>query len=203
MKALCLVLALALTACSATGALPYAATGRATPLGTVPVIGQVTATDDRGEPPRWIGAVRGGFGNPLKVIETTDPVGDEVALAFKDALARRGIYGAPGADTQALTVTIRKMDCSQYVRREAHADFEIVLTDHAGRTLYHDTVQVTVVEGSKLAMDVGIFGNPDDLRAVASQAMSKAIDQALDKPNFRAAVSDRPNAGLRVTGTSG
>ena len=30
-------------------------------------------TDNRKEPLRWIGAIRGGYGNPLKVLETTKP----------------------------------------------------------------------------------------------------------------------------------
>jgi hypothetical protein len=131
---------------------------------------------------------------PLKTIETTDSVQEEVTRAFRDALQRRGLLVGPGDGATDLAVIIRRLDCSQYVRREAHADFRVLLTDRQGRPLYQDDVQATVVDGSRLALDVGIFGDPDALRSMAIEVMSTAIDQALDKPGFRAAfASDHPS----------
>jgi hypothetical protein len=183
-----LLLALLLPACTtAVGGLPYTSTAAVSPYAAGPAIGRVVAIDQRGEAPRHIGAVRGGFGNPIKTIETVNPVKEEIAHAFQDALRKRGLIASHGDGFDVLTVTVLRMDCSQYVRREAHADFQIALTDPSGRPIYQDNVKVTVVDGSRMAMDVGIFGNPEDLRAVAIQAMSMAIDQALDKAEISGA----------------
>jgi hypothetical protein len=188
MRACCLLLALLLSACStATGGLPYAASGPIVEATAAPIIGRIITVDQRGVPPNHLGAVRGGYGNPLKTIETTVPVQEEVARAFKEALLKRKLFADPGNGKANLTVTILKMDCSQLTRREAHADFQIMLSDPEGHAVYQDNVQATIVSGSVLALDVGIFGDPDELRAVAIEAMSNAIDKALDKPGFRSA----------------
>ena len=63
------------------------------------------------------------------------------------------------------------------------------LRDRAtGRTLYRDEVKSNPVQGSIVALDVGVFGSSDDLQAVAQGAMNKAIDAALDKPGLVAAL---------------
>jgi hypothetical protein len=198
MKFAQLLLLLLVSACANAGSLPYRAASPELSAAAMPVIARVTVSDHRDGQTRRIGAIRGGFGNPLKFINTTDPVQDEVARAFTDAIRQRGLLAAPGTATNNLAVSIRKMDCSQYVRREAHADFDVALADQDGRVFYRDNVQVTVVGGSKLAMDVGIFGDPDDLRTVAVEAMSKAIDQALDKADFRAAIASGGKIGPRT-----
>ena len=47
--------------------------------------------DKRGEPATWLGAIRGGFGNPLKNLESDKPVADLVKAAFADGLRARGV----------------------------------------------------------------------------------------------------------------
>jgi hypothetical protein len=39
-------------------------------------------SDDRGEPANWLGAIRGGYGNPLKKLESDEPVSDLVGQVF-------------------------------------------------------------------------------------------------------------------------
>jgi hypothetical protein len=203
MRASGLVLILLLSACSSAGSLPYTMTTAGSRPTIGPRIGQITASDQRGEPPRWVGAVRGGFGNPLKVINTTDTVQDEVVHAFETALRMRGYLAGPGNGKYNLAVVIRKLDCSQYVRREAHADLQVTVIDRNGRRLYTDNVQANVASGSKVAIDTGVFGSSDDLRDVASEVLSKAIDQAIDKPAFAAAIGGRPQAMLRADDSNG
>ena len=154
------------------------------------VVGQVTVTDQRGESdPTWIGAVRGGYGNPLKVLHTSQPLADMVNKAFRDALATRGLLAPNGAAAADLAVTIVQFDSTQYVRREANVDFIVELRDHAsGRQLYRDEVKSNPIRGSIVAFDVGVFGSADDLQAVAQAAMDSAIDAALNKPAFAAAL---------------
>jgi uncharacterized lipoprotein YajG len=154
------------------------------------VVGVKTVIDERSNGPRWLGAIRGGYGNPLKTLETDEPVKDVVATAFADALAARGELAPAGRETILLTVVMRRFDCNQYVRREAHADFEITLANaRSGAPIYTDHITADAVNGSVFAMNVGIFASTDDLRMVAVGTLRDAIDQALSKPGFRAALT--------------
>lgn len=147
--------------------------------------------------------MRGGFGNSLKTIETAEPVQEEIDHAFEEALRQRGLLAGRDAGNDTLGVTIWRVDCSQYVRREARTDFQIVLMDSSGRAIYQNNVQVTVVSGSKLAINVGIFVRSDELRAVAIEAMTKTIDQALDKSGFMAALTGHSSARPRISNDRG
>ena len=112
-----------------------------------------------------------------------------VVEAFRDALSRRGMLATGPGGRADLSVTITRFDSTQYVRREANVDFILELRDHAtGQVLYSDEVRSNPVEGSIIALDIGIFGSSDDLQSVAQGAMSHAIDAALDKPGLSAAL---------------
>ena len=112
-----------------------------------------------------------------------------VAQAFHDALDRNGLLAPTSGGTADLHVTITRFDSTQYVRREANVDFILDLRDHAtGQTLYRGEVKSNPVEGSFIALDIGIFGSSDDLQSVAQAAMNHAIDEALNKPEFASAV---------------
>ena len=158
-----------------------------------PVVAIKTIIDGRSNDAYWLGAIRGGYGNPLKTLKTDQPVKDVVAQAFSDALAARGLLTPTGSETTDLTLTIHRFDCNQFIRREAHADFEITLTDaRTGSRVYTDRVTADDVNGSVLAMDVGVFASVDNLRMVAVGTMRGAIDKALDKAAFQAAVAAVP-----------
>ena len=177
-----------LAACSTT---PVAVTYKAPPT-AVPLTAQASATsagrfsDDRGEPPKWLGAIRGGFGNPLKVLEAEQTAAQMVQAAFNEGLRARG---ARTPSKYELTGSIRKLDCSQYVRREAHGVIDVAVVDVAsGRQVFSKTYSKDLVEGSIVALDAGIFGSTDDLRKVLEQALQQIVDQALDDPQLRAAL---------------
>jgi hypothetical protein len=90
-----------------------------------------TFTDLRGEPPTWLGAIRGGFGNPLKNLESDKPAAVYVQSAFADGLRARGVdVPAQGAPFQMVGV-VRKLDCNQYVRREAKVEIELTVVEVA------------------------------------------------------------------------
>lgn len=181
MKHLVILLALAASACSTTAVdLTYSPVVAPVVRGT-PVIASVTATDGRDEKdPTYIGAVRGGVGNPVDTIVTKTPIADQVKTAFEQALTARHLLGAPGRDTLAVQVT--KLSANQTIVRTANAAFRIELRDAAGRTIYSDSVDVSRSSGF-------VFGaRVSDLHALGLQAMSEAIDQLLDKPGFLAAV---------------
>lgn len=145
--------------------------------------------DQRGEPPKWLGAIRGGFGNPLKVLETEEPVAKIVQAAFAEGVRARTGAGHSAAQYE-IRGTIRKLDCSQYVRREAHGIIEVVVIDAATKKeRFRRSYASDVVDGSMVNLATGVFASVDDLRRVAQQALQQIVDKALDDPSFRDAIT--------------
>jgi uncharacterized lipoprotein YajG len=147
--------------------------------------------DQRGETPTWFGAIRGGYGNPLKKLEADPSVAENVKSAFSAGLKARGIDSSGGATLQ-IAGTIRKFDCSQYVRREAHAEIEVHVIDlSTGRQLFSQIYTADELQGSLMTLKAGVFASVEDLRIVAEQALSEVVDRALDDPALRGALEAR------------
>jgi hypothetical protein len=184
--------ALVLAACGTTPvAMNYQAAGStskfATGTGEVAVEAFV---DDRGEPPRWLGAIRGGFGNPLKVLETDETVAKMVQVAFAEGVRVRAQPSSRNAGQYEVRGVIKKLDCSQYVRREAHAVIEVTVVDRATKAeRFRRTYHADTVDGSLANLATGVFASVDDLRVVAQQTLRDVVDKALDDPAFRGAIS--------------
>ena len=179
------------TACSTDKvALNYDSTKLTSTGGANAAVSAVRVKDLRGTAPDWLGAVRGGFGNVLKTLLTEIPVGEMIKRAFTQAITARGMLAEPGSDKLALVVDVRKFDCSQFVRREAHVNFMVSLVDlNSRQTVFDNIVTVDRTSGSVLAFDVGIFGSVEDLRQVANMTLQEAIDKVLDDPEFRSALA--------------
>ena len=161
-----------------------------------PLIGVAAFVDRRGTDPHWLGAIRGGMGQPLKTLELQDTASNMVKEAYRQALATRGLLLADSSTRYTLGGTIIHLDCSQFVRREAHADIILTVTDNAtGKPVMEQLFQKKIVEGSVLAMDTGMFASVDDLKAVAAQALNQVIDESLDSEAFRDAMRKVANAG--------
>ena len=138
-----------------------------------------------------LGAIRGGYGNALKTLETKEPVRDVVRKAFLEGLTNRGLLAPSGTGQYGLEVDVTKLDCSQYVRREAHAQFRITILDKAtGRPTYTTVAEDDRVNEGSL-VENGIFGSVEELRKLANEAMQAAVDRALDGPGFQLAVGAR------------
>ncbi len=183
-----LLLPLLLVGCSESGPLAYAPPAQAgAAIGRPEVaIGQVI--DRRDDQGNEIGVIRGGFGNPLKTVNSNQPVPKTVADAFAAALQARGLAAA-GAASYRLDVVVRQLYADKYHRAEAHADFLVTLIDaRNGRKVYSDEAKADALTGSIVTFDTGIFASGDDLRRLVQQVMNQAIDQALDKPGFAAAL---------------
>jgi hypothetical protein len=146
-------------------------------------IDTVIVFDYRKNDPHWLGAIRGGFGNPLKKLTTKEAVSEVVQDAFESALQARGIP-SEGADPFTMRINLVRFDSSQYVRREAHANVTVMLEGSDGDTEWTESFQSDVIQGSMFALDAGIFGSVEDLRKVALQALNEVIDQALNDPGF-------------------
>jgi hypothetical protein len=182
-------LAFGLAACSNTVPLNYAPTFAVTPVGP-PSVSGVSVADQRGEDdPSWFGAIRGGFGNPLKVLHTPGPLNDTVAAAFRDALKDRGLLATLGQGDVDLDVTILQFESDQYIRREAQIRLGISLTRRStGRQVYRDEVTTDLERGSLMNMETGAFGSVEKLRLVDETALTQTIDEAINKPGFLDAV---------------
>lgn len=187
---------LLLAGCGTTNVqLPYAPTAAVSPVGA-PTMGIADVVDQRGEGADWLGAIRGGYGNPVKILRTDRPVRDVVQQAPRDALAARGLLAPAGSQRYDLRLTVYRLSTSRLVRLEADADFGLEVLERAsGRMVYEDRVRARQVEGGLIAFDTGIFASVEELRALANRTQNAAIDQLLSKPGFLAAV--RPTGALR------
>ncbi len=173
------------SACSTTQtSLPYDAS-RAVKVGAPAKakVEIVSVTDNRKHDANWLGAIRGGYGNPLKTLVTEGPVKDEVKSAFAQGLKARGLTG--DGSTYAMRLDVEQFDCNQYVRREAHARIDVSLVDKiSGQTAYRRKAVSDLVTGSLISLDVGVFADVEDLRKVANAALQDAVDQVLNDPAF-------------------
>lgn len=144
--------------------------------------------DLRGESATWLGVIRGGFGNHLKTLEADRPAVELVQTVFADALRARGAKPDGAANASRLGGAVRKLYCDQYVRREANVVIDLTVSDAQGQQRFARTYEANKVEGSALAMDVGIFASPEELRAVLERTLQEVVDKALDDAELRAAL---------------
>ena len=156
----------------------------------LPVVSVGVFSDQRNEAPTYIGAIRGGFGNPLKTINTSEPVADLVAHAFARGMAARGLAAEGSSAKYVLTGVINTLQSNRYVRIDAEADVKLRLLDARGVQMFEKIYHAELENGSILALDTGVFADPDELRVAAVQALSKVVNQALDDPDFLRAISN-------------
>ena len=70
--------------CSNTGSFQYAPSAAVVP--GQPAVSAVTASDVRDEKPNRVATIRGGYGNPVQVLDLARPVGDGVTGVVTAAL---------------------------------------------------------------------------------------------------------------------
>ena len=148
-----------------------------------------TFEDKRGEPATYLGAIRGGFGNPLKTLESSTPVATVVATAFADGLRTRGIQTS-GAKYE-ISGTIKVLECIQMVRRDATVEIDVKLVaNDTKKEVFTKTVKANTLDGSIFNLATGVFASVEDLRAVTEKTLREAVDRALDDPEFRKALKN-------------
>ena len=189
MRILASLVLLALAACSSPGTLTYAPQTAVEPGPAV--VAAVTVQDRRDEKPNRVATIRGGFGNPLKVLDTTEPVGTLVQQAFTRALEQRRML-APNGPFR-FQVTLETLYGDQFLGRKAELKMSLSVLDRAGRAIYSDSVSESSYVGT--FFDNGIFAGIEDLRASVEKLMSLGIDHMLDKAALRRALTaGRPMA---------
>ena len=166
--------------------LHYEPTGTVLPGPSSAVVASVSTSDNRGTDSDWLGAIRGGFGNPLKKLRTNVPTDQAVTHVMVGALRARGML-APGTSNKVIEVNIAKFDCSYYFNREAHAHLKVsVLAPPSRAPLFERSYKTDNVESG---VGAGIFGDVTHLAGFAQKTLNQTIDKILSDPAFVTALS--------------
>jgi hypothetical protein len=182
-----LLLILGLAGCGNTVAsLHYTASGPVQPA-AVSSVGGVTATDQRKEAPARLATIMGGFGNPLKTLDTAKPVKDEVADAFTEGLRVRGLLAPDRPAPFRLVLVVRKFDADMIMGRTARIDLTMTALDKSDRAVFSDSVVDS--QSDFKFLQTGVFAEIGDLQALSQTALDRTVDHLLDNPAFRAAVA--------------
>jgi uncharacterized lipoprotein YajG len=176
---------LSLAACSNTLPLHYVGTEQQSAAAAT--VSALDVVDQRGEPdPTWYGAIRGGYGNPLKTLHSDKPINVTVRDAFEAALAARGIRLDLNANGPSVSVTVADFEADRIVRSEVKIRLGVVVDSSTGRQVYQHETFRDPVELAGLAE--GILADPKDLQAMTQTTLVRVIDEAVDAPGFQAAI---------------
>ena len=155
-------------------------------MAAVPRISAVVAVDQRKEAPNRIATIMGGFGNPLKTLDTAKPVKDEVADAFTAGLRVRGLLGGANGPF-LLSLTVRKFDADMIMGRTARIDLTASVLDSAGRRVFEQVVTDSTSDFK--FFQTGVFAEISDLQGMCQVVLDRTVDKVLDNPAFRAALA--------------
>ena len=185
-----------LAACSSPGSLNYQ------PPETVfrakePTVAAVQVIDERDEKPNRIATIRGGYGNPLKVMDTVEPVSIEVQKVFTKALADRGMLTDAGP--YRFRVRLHTLYANQFTGRNAEINFDLIVLDRADRQIYSDTIKQSKYEFT--FFDNGIFASIDTLGKHVQSLLNDGVDRALDKAGLRDALAAQPRSVASLPAT--
>ena len=151
-------------------------------------IGEVVVFDNRGTDANWLGAVRGGYGNVLKTLNTELPVDEIVEIVYRQAFVEYGYLDEPDGHVRFIA-RVEKLDCSQLVNREAHVNITISLIDrNTDALLFSESYQTNLTESAGL--NSGVFGNVETLRDLAEEALNENIDKSMTDLSFVAALAN-------------
>jgi len=177
---------LVIAGCSNTLPLHYVATQQASE--SVATLSALQVIDKRGEPdPTWYGAIRGGYGNPLKTLHSDKPIAQTVQDAFTTALAARGIRIDQNASSPSLTVTIAAFEADRVIRSEVAIRLDVVVKSRSGDAIYSHQTSEDPIEFGGLAE--GVLADPKDLQTFTQATMDRAITETIDAPGFLAAIA--------------
>ncbi|HIM08145.1 MAG TPA: hypothetical protein EYG49_06365 [Gammaproteobacteria bacterium] len=172
-----------------TGCSPYIPVIKYEPTASLEIKKSVVRTikvgsfsDNRGTDLRWLGAVRNGFGMPIKKLFTDKLTSNVVSLAFKKALDVRNLStGVPQMEIQGVII---KFDCSTMVNYEAHAHLRInVISLPSQEVLFSKTYRTDSTENG---FGGGFYGGYKDLAILAQRTLNETIDKFFLDPQFTA-----------------
>lgn len=156
-----------------------------------PPINKITVIDQRNNGSNWIGAIRGGYGNPLKTLKTIDPVNIVVEKMITDALKKSNLYTDSLDANRTIEIKIIKFECQYYYNREAYADLSVrVINNTTSKAIYSKTYKTLRTEAGSGA---GVFGSVETLRNLAEETMNNTIDKMLSDQDFIKSLLNNPS----------
>ena len=161
--------------------LKYTSQQAATVVTGVTPVKAVLVKDQRKDDPDWLGAVRGGYGNPLKTLKVRDSVAAQYQEALIDALQRRGLYGKADGAGLRLTVTIQRLDSIYIMNQEVNVEVTYSLIDETGAKKFENTAKTHKEEK---ASGLGIAANMDSFQAFTEKAIYDNIDKLVSDPGL-------------------
>jgi len=181
-----------LAACSTTrGGLAYTPSPslvREAPTAAVSVTAGRFADQRGNDDKEWIGAIRNGWGIPIKNVDVTPSVSVVVQKAFSEGLRARG-FATSGGTAYRISGIVKRLDANQFVRLDANAEVEVnVFKVSTGQEVFSHTYSAHNLEGSLLTLDAGYFASEAKLRALAQKTLDKVVNEALDDSNLRDAI---------------
>ncbi len=192
MRLFAVLIALSLGACASTGSIDYVPTAVAVP-GPPAAISAVAVVDSRDEKPNRIATIRGGYGNPVYVLDLDKPVADAVSAIVSKALLARGMLSPPGVAPYRMQIVIRALYGNQYLSQNAYVDMDLLVYDRSGQTVYQDTIKDHAEEGAFFKS--GAFADINELGKFVQTLLNTAVDRLLDKPALRAVLRAASAAG--------
>ncbi|MBP7951149.1 MAG: hypothetical protein KA004_15975 [Verrucomicrobiales bacterium] len=137
--------------------------------------------DARGVPDTYLGQIREA-GPVQKKLETSVPVARIVENTFGYGMQVRRMLGQQGTGF-LLSGTINEFSCDQFVRAGASADITVQLRGTRGnRVLFSKTY---TAENTEATAKIGVLGDPQILKSLASRTLQQVVDKALDDPELR------------------
>jgi hypothetical protein len=160
------------------------------PVATVGTITDLRKEED----PRWFGAIRGGFGNPLKKLVGDTPMNQTVARSLSDALEQRQLLAPGDGAVVRVDGTIQVLDCNYYFNRDAHAQLTLNLVDAKSGVIYYSKSQMT--DNTEGGVGAGIFGDPKSLAEFMQKTLNQTIDKFFADPAFMSVLTARNARGV-------
>ena len=145
--------------------------------------------DQRGNSDKqWIGAIRNGWGIPIKNVDVTPSVSAVVQNAFAAGLQARG-FATSGGTAYRISGAVERLDANQLVRLEANAKIKVnVFKVSTGQEVFSQTYFAHNLEGSLRTLDAGYFGSEKKLRDLAQKTLDQVVNKALDDSKLRNAI---------------
>jgi hypothetical protein len=195
----CLVSLVGALGCSThTMQLKYAPTAEIIATRSAPAVAMVgSIRDDRNEESTWFGAIRGGYGNPLKKLHADQEISAVVTTALHDALEEWGLLAPKESATLRIDGILTEFQCNYYWNRDAHVHLTLNVVDVASHSIVFSQSYKTDTKES--GVGAGIFGSVDHLAAFTQKTMNQTIDKALADPTLLAALTSRQSAPHRAT----
>jgi hypothetical protein len=133
-------------------------------------------TDNRGEPPSWLGAVRNGYGSPIMNYESSKPASDVFADAFARGLAAHNMQ--LGKAPKLIVGNIKRLDFNVFGRRAADVEVELAVLKKDGGRVFSKSYAVSNLESLPF-WPPGKEAITKDVVAILNRTLTEVVDKAL------------------------